>query len=72
MHKPISMAFYQLHKLYFTMLAEYQHNRTENNIALTSQYMQQTPPAQEQNGLYHSKEECTRRVIKRLPTLLPE
>ena len=36
MHKQISMAFYQLQQLYFTMSAEYQHNRTENNTALTS------------------------------------
>jgi hypothetical protein len=46
-HKQISKAFYQLHKLYFTISAEHQHNRTEKNIALTSQYMQQAPSGQE-------------------------
>ena len=50
MHKRISMAFYQLHKLYFTISAEYQHNRTENNTALTFQYVLQAPTGQEQYG----------------------
>jgi hypothetical protein len=55
MHKQISVAFYKLQKLYFTMSAEYQHNRTENNIALTSQYMQQAPTGQEQHGSKSSR-----------------
>jgi len=50
MHKRIGMAFYRLHKLYFTMSAEYQHKRTENNTALTSQYMLQALTGQEQHG----------------------